>query len=1369
MLVRLRANVDAFRSDLAQAARSVAAVGDQADKTSAQATTALGRLEQSAKKNRAEWDTAGTALTGFGAVTVAALAGTVKAAIDWESAWTGVNKTVDGSASQMAELEGELRGLAKTLPSTHGEIAAVAEAAGQLGVKREDVAAFTETMVALGQSTNLSAEEASTSLAQMMNVMKTAPEDVGRLGASLVALGNAGASTEADILSMASYLTGAGALIGASESDILAMANTMTSLGVNAERGGGVMTRVMQDIYSAVQNGGSQLEGFASAAGMSAAEFARAFEADPIRAIGAFTDGLARSKESGENVVAVLNDLGIKGTQDTAVLLQLAGAQGLMNENLDLGAQAWAENTALTDEAGKRYDTTASKLAIARNGIVDAAISIGETFLPVVAEMASAVADAVGWFAELPEPVQIAVGGLAGVAGAATLAGGAFLLLFPRVVETVSAFKTLNATHPGVASGLTNVGKAAGAAMAISAVAWAAESLTKSFEPAAPTMERATEALLGMGDSLESVDALFQQPAADLFTAQVDGLADAARRISDPSMVNRIDDFGGSLLNAVTFGGAGSAEGAGDRDRFITQLDQLGTSLAFMVESGNADLAAEKFEALSAEWERGGGSVSDLKDLMPAYGEALLGAKNQQDLAAESAKGMAGATEAASASIAAIPASVGSTYESLTTYAAALGLDEDATEELRKKTEELGQTLADFINPLGVYTSLLDEKKAAEQSAAEKAAETAGAGVDAWQDFVVETGFSFDEYMKRLEEQVSAQTNWRTNMLILAGQVSGGTLAELARMGPEGAPLVADLVNRSDAELDRFDEITAMRSKEATDAWGAQLTLATPVLAEIGKKAGSGVVAELAAQLAAGTTTVAQIAQQYGVNLANGINPILTGLGKKAINGYTVRPMADGGVLEDHVAQIAPAGAWRVWAEEETGGEAYIPLSPAKRARSVDIWRETGRRLGQDIAAIEAYANGGFSGRLKDDREITFTGGGTNRDLNRVAASWNGIADFNARVGSGENPVKVRRMTNRGGGNVLGAWSPDEENVYIFDNADWAGQGRAIGGGVALAQNAVLRHEMGHAMGLSHSSTAGVTMNPTLNRGYLAPQGQDRARLRSMYPTRPGHGPDIGGSYLTTTLPPIPSFPYNAIAGSATEWAEAARAVAQDFLDTAMPPVGTSGVAGGGALGGGWQSIFNAVKAVIPQARVNSAYRPGDPGAHGRGKAVDFGFGTGPGGAGSAGLASINRLLHDKFGANLYELIYDGIGDDRPDLKNGKPLSYSAATQAQHRNHVHAAVYAKGGILNPHVRDTGGPLLPGFTYNGTGGPEETVLTKQFTDASSRQAPVVVMPSLDGLAVEGRIVVDSGGLMHFVDGRLAQRDAARGRDWRSARA
>ncbi|WP_406050952.1 phage tail tape measure protein [Streptomyces virginiae] len=76
-------------------------------------------------------------------------------------------------------------------------------------------------------------------------------------------------------------------------------------------------------------------------------------------------------------------------------------------------------------------------------------------------------------------------------------------------------------------------------------------------------------------------------------------------------------------------------------------------------------------------------------------------------------------------------------------------------------------------------------------------------------------------------------------------------------------------------------------------------------------------------------------------------------------NGSVLSFFASGGVREQHVAQIAPAGAWRVWAEPETHGEAYVPLAESKRPRSKSIVEEVVRRFGGEVSW---YANGGLSG-----------------------------------------------------------------------------------------------------------------------------------------------------------------------------------------------------------------------------------------------------------------------------------------------------------------------------------------------------------------------------------------------------------------------
>ncbi|MFF9901224.1 hypothetical protein [Streptomyces longispororuber] len=69
--------------------------------------------------------------------------------------------------------------------------------------------------------------------------------------------------------------------------------------------------------------------------------------------------------------------------------------------------------------------------------------------------------------------------------------------------------------------------------------------------------------------------------------------------------------------------------------------------------------------------------------------------------------------------------------------------------------------------------------------------------------------------------------------------------------------------------------------------------------------------------------------------------------------GARVQAFARG--TERHIAQIARPGEWRLWAEPETGGEAYIPLAPSKRKRSEAILDEVARQFG---GRVVYFANG---------------------------------------------------------------------------------------------------------------------------------------------------------------------------------------------------------------------------------------------------------------------------------------------------------------------------------------------------------------------------------------------------------------------------
>ena len=97
-------------------------------------------------------------------------------------------------------------------------------------------------MIDLGESTNLSADEAASALAKFSNITGTSAANYGRLGSVIVGLGNNFATTEADIVSMGTRLASAGTLAGLTEPEIMALATAMSSVGIEAEAGGTAMT-----------------------------------------------------------------------------------------------------------------------------------------------------------------------------------------------------------------------------------------------------------------------------------------------------------------------------------------------------------------------------------------------------------------------------------------------------------------------------------------------------------------------------------------------------------------------------------------------------------------------------------------------------------------------------------------------------------------------------------------------------------------------------------------------------------------------------------------------------------------------------------------------------------------------------------------------------------------------------------------------------------------------------------------------------------------------------------------------------------------------------------------------------------------------
>lgn len=328
---------------------------------------------------------AGIAKTGLKGVTVAvsavsaSLAGAagyaIKTGIDFESAFAGVKKTVNASDEELSQFRQEIRDMAKEIPQSASSIAEVAEAAGQLGIKNENLMSFTRVMSDLGVATNMSATEAATSLARLANITQMPQENFGRLGSTIVALGNNLATTESEITEMGLRLAGAGKQVGMSEAKILGLSAAISSVGIEADAGGSAVSTVMTKMQLAVENGGDSLQQFADVAGMSAEQFQQAFKEDASQALVAFITGLGTMDARGKSAIATLSDMEITEIRQRDALLRLSGAGDLLSESLGIATQAWDENNALTKEAEQRYETLESRLQILKNNVSDLGIS----------------------------------------------------------------------------------------------------------------------------------------------------------------------------------------------------------------------------------------------------------------------------------------------------------------------------------------------------------------------------------------------------------------------------------------------------------------------------------------------------------------------------------------------------------------------------------------------------------------------------------------------------------------------------------------------------------------------------------------------------------------------------------------------------------------------------------------------------------------------------------------------------------------------------------------------------------------------------------------------------------------------------------
>lgn len=441
-----------------------------------------------------------------------------QASMDFESAITGVAKTTDLTDEELAAMSDSIKALSTEIPATTDEIAAVAEAAGQLGIQKDALLDFTEIMTMLGTATNMTADEAATALARFANITGMATDNYGRLGSVIVDLGNNFATTESEIVAMGTRLASAGKLAGLTEPEIMALAAAMSSVGIEAEAGGTAMTQTLNAIEKAVAKGGDDLAEFARIAGMSSEEFSSAWKNDAMSALTSFIGGLGKLDEQGESTVLVLEDLGLTGIRQSNMLKALGLAADQMTDAVNTANTAWQQNTALTNEANKRYTTAQSRLTMMQNAYNNLKVAIGDAYTPALSEaygVGTKVLNEITKFVQANPGVVAAITGLSTALGAAAVAAAAFALK-AKIAAAAAAF--LTTVTPGV-----NV--IMGVAAAVGVVTAGIIALASSAaNDAVPSVKELTEAARGMREAMDEAKATYDDTVTSTMAAA--GVAD---------------------------------------------------------------------------------------------------------------------------------------------------------------------------------------------------------------------------------------------------------------------------------------------------------------------------------------------------------------------------------------------------------------------------------------------------------------------------------------------------------------------------------------------------------------------------------------------------------------------------------------------------------------------------------------------------------------------------------------------------------------------------------------------------------------------------------------------------------------------------
>ncbi|XXQ68992.1 phage tail tape measure protein [Neisseriaceae bacterium B1] len=318
------------------------------------------------------------AVAGLGVLTVP-----IKAAMDFESSMADVRKVVDfETPQQFKQMEQDLLNMTHKIPMTGKELAAIAASGGQLGIARQDLAKFTETVAKMSVAFDMSAEQTGESMAKLSNIFKIPIKDIGRLGDAINHLSNSSPAKAAHIVDTLGRVGGVAKQFGLTELQTAALSNAFISLGKSPEVAGTAINGMLTKLMTA-EKGGKSFQAALKGMGISAKELKANIAKNGEQALMDFlkqVNKLPKDKQMG----TLVDLFGLEYADDVALL---TGSLETYQKSMDALQSKDGKSPfsgSMDKEFAARSATTANNWQLFKNQMQHLAISIGSVMLPAI-------------------------------------------------------------------------------------------------------------------------------------------------------------------------------------------------------------------------------------------------------------------------------------------------------------------------------------------------------------------------------------------------------------------------------------------------------------------------------------------------------------------------------------------------------------------------------------------------------------------------------------------------------------------------------------------------------------------------------------------------------------------------------------------------------------------------------------------------------------------------------------------------------------------------------------------------------------------------------------------------------------------------